>query len=131
MRRRPALTCFNKADNHTVMPWTFAIVCPAVCAFCLFLIPLSITPVYAEGTKIFTDADLEKYQAPPMVDHETQTRSEKDLNSFLKKKSAELLREEKEMKRRQDDEAKRLAAQKKATVTQVPVTVQRTTARRT
>lgn len=124
MTRKPAFTCCNHAvsDRHLLL------YCLVYVMF-LVLIPIFVSPVVAAETKIFTDADLGKYNAGPMVDQETASRSEADLNSYITRRSAESLLEKEavkkeEIRRQQIEEVKRSVVQrKKVTVSQMPVSV--------
>ncbi|MBI5632892.1 MAG: hypothetical protein HZA15_05375 [Nitrospirae bacterium] len=135
MTRKPAFTCFNQVNAFASSLLIFAIINPAVFAIMFLLIPFFTASTHAEETKIFTDADLEKYNARPMVDQETISKSEEELNSYLIKKSADLFLEKEalkkaEMKKQQAEGTKRLIVQqqrKKAAVSQEPVSVRRIT----
>lgn len=135
MTRKSAITYLGKINAEAVPLLLFAIMYPAVHAILLLLMPFTVSQANAEEPKIFTDADLEKYNAMPMVDQETAVKSEEALNSYRMKKSAELLLEKEaqkkeEMKKQQAEGAKRLALQrqkKKVTVSQAPVSVRRIT----
>lgn len=126
MPRKSIFTCFSKIAEHARSHPHFAIY-PAVYATLLFFIALFVSSAFAEETKVLTDADLGKYNAKPMVDPETLSRSEEEMNAYLiRRRSADLLAEKEEMKKRQADEARKLATQqKKQPVNQEPIFVQR------
>jgi hypothetical protein len=118
--RGPHFTCFKDFTAYA-LPCLY----PAAYALLLQLVLFSVSAVYAEETKVFTDADLENYNVAPMVDQGTLSRMEEDLNLYEKKRAAELLLGREKMKRRQAEEAKRLASKKQnVTVSHVPVSVQ-------
>lgn len=123
--RESDFTCFKDSSAYALPRFYFTILYPAVYALLLLLILFPASPAYAEETKVFTDADLENYNVVPMVDQETLSRLEKDLNLYEKKRAAELLLEREKMKKQQAEEAKRLVLQKQnVRVSRMPVSVQ-------
>lgn len=112
MARKPVFTCFKNFNDYELPRLFFAILYPAMYAMCLVIL-FSASPAHAEVTKVFTDSDLENYNAEPMVDQETLSSREEDLKSFIEKRSAALLLESERIKKQQAEEAKRLALQKK------------------
>jgi hypothetical protein len=101
---------FNCFDNDTTsaLLHIYFLVFLSVVLLMLF----SASPGYAEEPKVFTDSDLGSYNTAPMVDEETQSRMENDLQSYKKKKDAELLLDRERTKKKQAEEAKRAALQK-------------------
>ncbi|MBI5074269.1 MAG: hypothetical protein HZB62_03710 [Nitrospirae bacterium] len=129
MTRKLAFICFNNVNTQPLPLLYFTIMYPAAFVIMFLLVPFFAPAVHAEERKIFTDSDLEKYNARPMVDQETVSRSEEALNSYLMKRSAELLAEKEtvkreEMRKQLTEEARKSAVQKKrVTVTHVPASV--------
>lgn len=129
MTRLSDFIYYNSNIACKVLLTYLAISFPAFVVFVILLIPFSDRITYSEQTHIFTEADLEKYDSKPMVDQETVSRSEADLNSYITRRSAESLLEKEavkreEIRRQQTEEVKRsVVNRKKVTVSQLPVTV--------
>jgi len=107
--RESDFTCF-KDFGASVIQYLYSQVRLSV--MYVMLMFFSASPSYAEEPKVFTDSDLVNYKAEQMVDEETQSRMENDLQSYKKKKDAELIRDRERTAKKQAEEAKKAALQK-------------------
>lgn len=110
--READITCFKNFSTSAFQYLHFPVFFSVMYVMFLMLMLFSASPVYAEEPKVFTDTDLGNYDAVSMVDEETQSRMESDLQSYRKKKDAELIRDRERTAKKQAEEAKKAALQK-------------------
>jgi hypothetical protein len=110
--RESDFTCFKAFGTSAFQHLYPPVLMSVTYAMLLLLVVFSATPAYAEEPKVFTDSDLVNYNAEPMVDQDTLSRMEDDLQMYKKNKDAELLLEKEKMKKKQAEEAKRAALEK-------------------